>query len=334
MKNDNKILVKVRDLKKYFPIEGVLINKGDQSIRAVDGLNFDIYKGECLGLVGESGCGKTTTGKMIIRLIEPTEGELYFNDINTGKLNGAELKKLRKDIQIIFQDPLSSLNPRKTVGQIIESGLQIHKIGNTLSRQNKVLELLDTVGLLPEYINKFPHEFSGGQMQRIGIARALALNPKFIICDEPVSALDLSIQAQILNLLKELQDRFNLTYLFIAHNLSVVKHISSRVAVMYLGKIVEIADSKSLYENPIHPYTQALFSAIPIPDPIKTRKRKQIILKGDIPSPKNPPTGCNFNTRCPYSKKICKELEPEMLNHGNKNASEHLVACHYSKDFL
>ena len=334
MQSNNDILIKVSNLKKYFLLEEGFWGRGKGYVYAVDNLNFNIYKGECLGLVGESGCGKTTTGRLLIRLLDATEGEIFFNNIDIKKQNEKELKKLRKDMQIIFQDPYASLDPRKTVGSIIEEPLKIFKVGDSLYRQKRILELLDTVGLLPEYINRFPHEFSGGQRQRIGIARALALNPKFIVCDEPVSALDVSIQAQILNLLKELQIEFNLTYLFIAHNLSVVRHICSRVAVMYLGKIVEIADKNLLYKNPIHPYTRALFSAIPVPDPRKTRRRKHIVLEGDVPSPINPPSGCRFHTRCIYAKKICSEVEPELLDYGNGSGNGHLSACHFSEKFL
>ncbi len=334
MQTNTDVLVKVGNLKKYFPLETGFFGRTKGYVHAVDNLNFNIHKGECFALVGESGCGKSTTGRLLIRLLEATEGKIFFDNLDLGRQNGKELKRLRRDFQIIFQDPYASLDPSKTVSNIIEEPFKIHKVGNTLSRKKRVIELLETVGLLPECINRFPHEFSGGQRQRIGIARALALNPKFIVCDEPVSALDVSVQAQILNLLKELQNKFNLTYLFIAHNLSVVRHISSRVAVMYVGKIVEIADSDILFNSPLHPYTQALLSAIPIPDPRKTRGREQIILEGDIPSPINPPSGCRFHTRCTYAEKICTEKEPELLNYGDGSEPEHLSACHFAEKFL
>lgn len=324
---NNNILVDVKNLKKFFPLGGVLFEKKKKKVHAVNSINFKIYKGETLGLIGESGCGKTTTGRLILRLIEATEGEIYFDGVNVRKLQPRELIVKRKDMQIIFQDPYNSLNPRKTVRKIIEEPLIIHKVGDSKFRSNRVLELLNIVRLNPECINRYPHEFSGGQRQRIGIARALALNPKFIVCDEPVSALDVSIQAQILNLLKNLQNEFNLTYLFIAHNFSVVKHISDRIAVMYLGNIVEVAKSEEIYKNPLHPYTKALLSAIMIPDPIKNKCRKRIILDGDVPSSIEMPKGCCFNLRCVYAEKICLEKEPKLINYNKYN--KHLVSCHF-----
>ena len=331
MQLNNDILVEVKNLKKYFPVkESFLGSKG--TVHAVNNVSFEIYKGETLGLVGESGCGKTTTGRLLLRLLEATDGEIYFDKVNIRKLPLGELRKKRKEMQLIFQDPYSSLNPRKTVGKIIEGPLIIHNSGDSGFRLNKVLELLNIVGLLPEHMNRYPHEFSGGQRQRIGIARALALNPEFIVCDEPVSSLDVSIQAQVLNLLEDLQGKFNLTYLFIAHNFSVVKHISHRIAVMYLGKIVELTSSEEIYENPLHPYTKALLSAIPITDPLKAENKKRIILKGDIPSPINPPRGCYFNTRCIFSKEICFKEEPELIDFYKDK--KHLVACHFAEDIV
>jgi peptide/nickel transport system ATP-binding protein/oligopeptide transport system ATP-binding protein len=326
-------LVEIRNLKKYYSAESSIWGKSGRLIYAVNDVSFNIYEGETLGLVGESGCGKTTTGKLILRLLEATEGEIHFGAENISKLNARELTKLRRNIQIIFQDPYSSLNPRKTVGKIIENALIIHNIGNARSRMNRVLELLNIVGLLPEHINRYPHEFSGGQRQRIGIARALAIHPKFIVCDEPVSALDVSIQAQILNLLEDLQKKFNLTYLFIAHNFSVVKHISRRIAVMYLGKIVETGNNEEIHERPLHPYTQFLLSAIPVPDPDRTRKRKRMILEGDVPSPINLPSGCFFHPRCPHRENICMKEEPQLINFGGDDENEHLSACHFSQRF-
>jgi peptide/nickel transport system ATP-binding protein/oligopeptide transport system ATP-binding protein len=290
-------------------------------VQAVDNVSFDIQAGETLGLVGESGCGKTTVGRTILRLVEPTSGAAYFADRNVFELNKPELKRLRRDMQIIFQDPYSSLNSRMPVGEQIAEGLQIHGMGNASERREIVIETLRKVGLADYHARRFPHEFSGGQRQRIGIARALALRPKFIICDEPVSALDVSIQSQVLNILRELQDEFNLTYLFIAHNLSVVEHISDRVAVMYLGKMVELAERDELYRNPSHPYTQALMSAIPLPDP--TVKRSRLILEGSVPSPLNPPRGCRFHTRCPYAMEHCTQEEPPFKEY----APNHWTAC-------
>jgi len=287
------------------------------------GVSFFIRSGETLGLVGESGCGKSTTGRAILQLYRPTEGDVYFEDENLCQLKGEKLRRMRRKMQMIFQDPYASLNPRMTVGNIVGEPLEVHNILKGKALKERVQELLRVVGLNPYFINRYPHEFSGGQRQRIGVARSLAVNPSFIICDEPISALDVSIQAQIINLLEELQAQFGLTYLFIAHDLSVVRHISDRVAVMYLGKIVELTDRDTLYNDPKHPYTQALLSAVPIPDPFIEEKRRRIILEGDVPSPANPPRGCNFNTRCPVVMDICKESEPEFKNIGG----EHWVAC-------
>ena len=316
-------LLEVKHLKKYFPIKGGVFSKTIGHVYAVDDVNFTIAKGETLGLVGESGCGKSTTGRSILRLIEPTDGEVYFEGQNITELEKSAMRALRREMQIIFQDPYASLNPRMTVGSIIGEPLEIHKIAKGSEKEERVALLLQKVGLRAEDMRKYPHEFSGGQRQRIGIARALALNPKLIVCDEPVSALDVSIQAQVINLLGDLQAEFGLSYLFIAHNLNVVEHISNRVAVMYLGQIVELASDEDLYKNPQHPYTEALLSAVPIPDP--TIKKKRIILEGDVPSPINPPKGCHFHTRCMYKEKICEEVEPEFKDIGGG----HWVACHF-----
>ncbi|WP_236777806.1 dipeptide ABC transporter ATP-binding protein [Anoxybacter fermentans] len=318
-----KKLLEVKNLKKHFPIKGGIFGKQVGSVKAVDGVSFYIKDGETLGMVGESGCGKSTTGRLILRLIEPTEGEVIFEGKNILTFNKKQMREMRRKMQIIFQDPYASLNPRMTVGNIIGEAIEIHKLAKTKQeKEERVQQLLEQVGLTRAHANRYPHEFSGGQRQRIGIARALAVNPKLIICDEPVSALDVSIQAQVINLMQDLQQKLGLTYLFIAHDLSVVKHISDRVAVMYLGKIVELAETNELYDNPKHPYTQALLSAIPIPDP--TIKRERILLEGDVPSPINPPGGCRFHTRCPYAKDICKEEEPVFKDKGN----QHFVACH------
>ncbi|MEC9489051.1 MAG: dipeptide ABC transporter ATP-binding protein [Halanaerobium sp.] len=315
-------LLEVKNLKKHFPITGGVFGKQIGAVKAVDGVNFFIKPGETLGLVGESGCGKSTTGRVILRLLDATEGEVVFEGRDILSLDKEEMRSLRREMQIIFQDPYASLNPRMTVGNIIGEALEIHNLARGKEKENKVKELLERVGLTSHHMRRYPHEFSGGQRQRIGVARALAVDPKLIICDEPVSALDVSIQAQVINLMQDLQNEFDLTYLFIAHDLSVVKHISDRVAVMYLGKIVELAGKDELYNNPQHPYTQALLSAIPIPDP--TVNRERVILEGDVPSPVNPPSGCRFHTRCPKAMDICKEVEPKFEDQGD----EHFAACH------
>lgn len=323
--NSDGYILKVENLKKYFPIKMGIIRRTVGNVYAVDDISFSIKKGETLGLVGESGCGKSTTARVILRLLDATAGKVFFDNDDVLKTKKRRLRELRRDMQIVFQDPYASLNPRMTVGMIVEEPLIIHKIGNSANRKSRVKDLLKIVGLNPEHTNRYPHEFSGGQRQRIGVARALALNPRFIVCDEPISALDVSIQAQLLNLLDDLQCEFNLTYLFIAHDLSVVRHISDRVAVMYLGKIVEIADSKDIYESPFHPYTVALLSSVPIPDPDKERKRRHIILEGDVPSPINPPSGCHFHPRCPRAIDICSKEEPTL--EGYRGDSSHQFAC-------
>jgi oligopeptide transport system ATP-binding protein len=321
---ENGTLVKVKDLKMHFPItQGIIVQRKIGAIRAVDGVSFDILRGETLGLVGESGCGKSTTGRAILQLYQPTAGEVYFEDQDLTALKGERLRKMRRRMQMIFQDPYASLNPRMTVGDIIGEPLLVHGIAKGKERRERVQELLSVVGLNPYFVNRYPHEFSGGQRQRIGVARALAVQPDFIVCDEPISALDVSIQAQIINLLEDLQGEFNLTYLFIAHDLSVVRHISDRIAVMYLGKIVELTGRKELYDNPLHPYTQALLSAVPIPDPVVEEQRRRVILEGDVPSPASPPVGCNFNTRCPAVMDVCYEKEPEFKEHSDG----HWTAC-------
>ena len=319
-------LLEVNDLKMHFPItRGVIFQRQVGAIKAVDGLDFTLYRGETLGLVGESGCGKSTTGRAILQLHRPTDGAVLFEGKDLTKTKGEELRKMRRRMQMIFQDPYASLNPRMTVGSIIGEPLEVHGIGTSRKdRQERVQALLKTVGLNPDFVNRYPHEFSGGQRQRIGIARALAVNPAFIVCDEPISALDVSIQAQIINLLEDLQDELDLTYLFIAHDLSVVRHISDRIAVMYLGKIVELADRDELYANPKHPYTQALLSAVPIPDPQIENQRRRIILEGDVPSPANPPKGCNFSTRCPRVMDVCRQQDPPFKDYGNG----HYAACY------
>jgi len=318
---DNNNLVQIKGLKKYFPVGSGLFVSSKATVKAVDDVSFAIRRGETFGLVGESGCGKTTTGRCILRLIEPTAGEIYFDGVDLLKLSKKELRGKRRDMQIIFQDPFASLNPRMSVGQIISEPLEIHRIGNKAERKERVAELLKVVGLDPDYSRRYPHEFSGGQRQRIGIARALALNPKFIVADEPVSALDVSVQAQIVNLLQDLQAQYGLTYLFISHGLAVVEHISTRVGVMYLGKLVEVAPSEQIYRNPLHPYTQILLASIPIPDP--DVKRERVTLEGDVPTPIDPPSGCYFHTRCPKAKSECKVIEPKL----REVEKDHWVAC-------
>ncbi|OQY10623.1 MAG: peptide ABC transporter substrate-binding protein [Fusobacteriia bacterium 4572_132] len=320
-------ILEVENLKKYFPIKAGILQKTVNNVKAVDGVTFKVKKGETLGIVGESGCGKSTTGRVILQLLQKTDGNVKFEGKEITDLKKEELRKLRKDMQIIFQDPYASLNPRMKIGTAIGEVMEIHGIATGTEKIKKVKELLTRVGLQSEYINRYPHEFSGGQRQRVGIARALAANPKIILCDEAVSALDVSVQAQVLNLLEELQEERGLTYLFIAHDLSVVRHISDRIAVMYLGEIVELADKETLYESPKHPYTRALLSAIPVADP--TVKKERILLEGDIPSPINPPSGCKFSTRCPYAKELCREKEPET----REIKKGHFVACHFSGEF-
>lgn len=314
--NNHRELVNVRHLVKHFPVEG-----SDDVVRAVDDVSFEILQGETLGLVGESGCGKSTVGRCLLRLIEPTAGQIDFDGRNVRSLNKTDLRELRREMQIVFQDPYASLNPRMKVGDIVGEPLVIHKIGTKNERRQRVGELLRRVGLDPDYRERYPHEFSGGQRQRIGVARTLALNPKLIVADEPVSALDVSVQAQVVNLLQDLQKEFGLTYLFISHGLAVVEHISTRVAVMYLGRIVEIASAANLYLRPLHPYTQALLSAIPVPDP--KRKRERIVLQGDVPTPMNPPSGCRFRTRCPIAIDECARIDPEL----HELSPGHRVAC-------
>lgn len=319
-----EIILEVKDLVKHFPIGGGFFGQNQQVVHAVNGINFKVRKGETLGIVGESGCGKSTAGRTIIRLYEPSSGQIFFEGQDVTHARGNDLLNLRRKMQMIFQDPYASLNPRMTVGDIIGEGLDIHKLASGQARTDRIYELLEVIGMNPEHANRFPHEFSGGQRQRIGIARALSVNPRLIICDEPISALDVSIQAQIVNMLEELQEKMGLTYLFIAHDLSMVKHISHRIAVMYLGRIVELTDSFELYKNPQHPYTKALLSSIPIPDPRVEATRKRIVVQGTVPSPIDPPSGCYFRTRCPYVKPVCAEQVPQLKELG----SNHLAACH------
>ena len=328
-----EILVKVENLKKYFPIKRGVLRRTVGFVKAVDGISFDIYKGETLGMVGESGCGKSTAGRTILQLYEPTAGEVYMEGKNLTTLNNRDLRKARRDMQMIFQDPYASLNPRMTVGNIVSEPLKIHGIGNSASRKERTEELLKLVGLNPYFITRYPHEFSGGQRQRIGVARSLATNPAFIVADEPISALDVSVQAQVVNLLDDLKEDLGLTYLFIAHDLSMVRYISDRVAVMYLGRIVELGVRDEVYEHPLHPYTQALLSAIPIPDPSVETNRQRIILEGDVPNPAAPPPGCHFHTRCKFATDLCREADPEVRNFGTEE-QPHLVACHYAEQFV
>ena len=326
-------LLKIRNLKKYFPIRRGVFRRQVGSVQAVDGISFDIYKGETLGLVGESGCGKSTAGRTILRLFEPTAGEVFWGERNLTELSKEEMRKARRNMQMIFQDPYASLNPRMTVGNIISEPLQIQNIGNAASRKERVEELLNLVGLNPYFVKRFPHEFSGGQRQRIGIARALSTQPSFIVADEPISALDVSIQAQVVNLLDDLKQELGLTYLFIAHDLSMVRYISDRVAVMYLGRIVELSERDEVYDHPLHPYTQALLSAIPVPDVGQEEKRQRILLEGDVPNPAAPPPACRFHTRCAYVSDICRQQDPEFRNMGTAE-TPHFVACHHADKFV
>lgn len=326
MSNNTNALIEVKNLKKYFTVRKGIFNRNVEYVKAVDDISFYINKGETLGLVGESGCGKSTTGRTIIRLYEPTDGDILYEGQNISHIKDKELLTYRKKIQMIFQDPYASLNTRMTVADIIGEPLDIHKLASGKERQEIIYDLLHRVGLSKDHASRYPHEFSGGQRQRIGIARALAVKPEFIICDEPISALDVSIQAQVINMLYDLQQELGLTYLFIAHDLSMVKHISDRVGVMYLGSLVEIADSKELYKNPVHPYTRALLSAIPIPDPDLADESRRIILEGDVPSPINPPSGCKFRTRCRFAQDICAEDIPKLLDVGGGHKS----ACHFN----
>jgi oligopeptide transport system ATP-binding protein len=327
----NNVLMHVENLVKHFPIsQGIVFQKQVGAVRAVDDISFDIHKGETLGLVGESGCGKSTTGRTILQLYRPTSGKVQFDGVNLVTLKGEDLRKMRRKMQMIFQDPYASLNPRMPVGEIIGEPLIVHHVASGKEVEDRVEQLLEVVGLSPAFANRFPHEFSGGQRQRIGVARALALEPSFIVCDEPISALDVSVQAQVVNLLEQLQDELDLTYLFIAHDLSMVRHISDRVAVMYLGVIVELASRDEIYHSPLHPYTQALLSAVPIPDPFAEAQRKRVILEGDVPSPTNPPSGCRFRTRCRLAEAICAETRPEF----RELKPGHFVACHFAEQFV
>ena len=326
-------LLEVKGLKKHFPIKSGILKRTTGQVYAVDGVSFSVEKGETLGLVGESGCGKSTTGRAVLRLIAPTAGTIIFEGVDIMAASRAQMQTLRRDMQIIFQDPYASLNPRMRVRNIVGESLKIHNVGTEAERKKRVFELLEIVGLSTEHAERYPHEFSGGQRQRIGIARALALQPKLIICDEPVSALDVSIRAQVINLLEDLQDEFDLTYVFIAHDLSVVKHTSDRVAVMYLGKIVEISDSAVLYDRPQHPYTEALLSAVPIPDPHTERARRRILLEGDVPSPANPPKGCVFHPRCPRAQEDCTAAMPALVSTGGDAGERHEVACYFPARF-
>jgi oligopeptide transport system ATP-binding protein len=325
----SRTLLDVRDLKMHFPLtQGILFQRVIGYVRAVDGVSFSIERGQTLGLVGESGSGKTTIGRTLVRLYKPTSGQMLFGDQDLAQLTGEDLRQLRRRVQMIFQDPFASLNPRYTIGSLIAEPMHIYRVASREEIRERTVELLKVVGLRPEYIDRYPHEFSGGQRQRIAVARALSINPEFVIADEPVSALDVSIRAQVLNLLQRLQRQFNLTYLFVSHDLSVVRHVADRIAVMYLGKIVELADRDELYQSPKHPYTKALLSAIPIPDPQVEKHRQRIILSGDLPSPINIPRGCRFHTRCPMAQEICREVEPTFER---KEGHEHYAACHFSE---
>jgi oligopeptide transport system ATP-binding protein len=321
------VLLHVEGLKKYFPIRRGVFQRHVGDVKAVDDVSFDVYRGETLGLVGESGCGKTTTGRTIIRIYEPTSGQVVFKGQNLAALRSGEMREMRRSMQMIFQDPYASLNPRMSVLKIVGEPLEVYHLANKEERRERVANLLQLVGLNPDFMVRYPHEFSGGQRQRIGLARSLALNPELIICDEPISALDVSIQAQVVNLLEDLQQELGLTYIFIAHDLSMVRHISDRVAVMYLGRIVELTDRETLYAKPLHPYTQALLSAIPVPDPVVEESRQRILLEGDLPSPAHPPKGCNFCTRCPQVQDICEQEEPAFI----EVEPNHFCACHFVK---
>ncbi|HAT44024.1 MAG TPA: peptide ABC transporter substrate-binding protein [Ktedonobacter sp.] len=326
----SKTLLDIRDLKMYFPLtRGIVLQRVIGYVRAVDGISFTIEQGQTLGLVGESGSGKTTIGRTIVRLYKPTEGQIIFDNQDLAQMGGEHLREIRRRVQMVFQDPFASLNPRFTIGSLIAEPMHIYNIGSSSEIREKTSELLSVVGLRPEYINRYPHEFSGGQRQRIAVARALSINPEFIVLDEPVSALDVSVRAQVLNLLQRLQNQFNLTYLFVSHDLSVVRHVADRIAVMYLGRIVELADRDELYAAPKHPYTQALLSSIPIPDPQIEKRRHRIILSGDLPSPINIPSGCRFHTRCPMAQQICREVDPIFER---KEGREHYAACHFSEE--
>jgi oligopeptide transport system ATP-binding protein len=325
MSTNGQPLVEVKSLKKYFPIRKGVLQREVARVHAVDDVSFAVKEGETIGLVGESGCGKSTLGRCIVKLLDPTEGDVVFQGRSIAKLGARAMRPLRRQMQMVFQDPYASLNPRKRVGTIVGDPLRIHRIGDRAGRKKQVEELLEAVGLSPEHYNRFPHEFSGGQRQRIGVARALALRPKLVVADEPVSALDVSIQAQMINLLEDLQEEFSLTYVFIAHDLGVVRHVSDRIAVMYLGKLVELSPAEELYTRPIMPYTEALLSAVPIPDPDLSEQRDRIVLEGDVPSPINPPSGCRFHPRCRYATEVCSQIEPPLTDYGNG----HLAACHH-----
>lgn len=332
--SEDPILMKVENLKKHFPIYKGVRRQQRGAVQAVDGLNFKIRRGETLGLVGESGCGKSTTGRLLLQLLRPTDGRVLMNDKDLAKLPQEELRQNRRQMQMIFQDPYASLNPRMTVADILIEPLNVHQIGDKASRRSRVKALLKMVGLDPAHADRYPHEFSGGQRQRIGIARALATEPAFIVADEPISALDVSIQAQIVNLMDELKQNLGLTYLFIAHDLAMVRYISDRVAVMYLGRMVELGDRDDVYERPLHPYTQGLLASIPLPDPEKEARRKRTIIEGDVPNPANPPSGCRFHTRCPIATNICNHVDPEFLNLATPGNPDHFVACHHAAQFL